>query len=187
MTKWISPLKKTIVIPLAGVFVAWLIGKVLDAYFSLTILTSIWSWVVATVSWLKQEVPMPLWLLLGVTITGLGVIVMLVYMVAQMRRLEKEIDQLRHPATIPLSDFQRSVLMTIAGFLDNDVFPTDQEIRKHLVSSAIPVHAALDVLSERNLISDEMLTDGSSFIDLTASGRKYVLDHKNSGKSPALA
>lgn len=129
---------------------------------------------------------MPLWLLLGVAISGLGVIAILLYMVTQVRRLEDQIDQLSNPATTPLSEFERSVLMTIVGFLDNDIFPTDQDIRRHLVSSAIPVHAALDVLSERNLISDEKLTDGSSFIDLTASGRKYVLDPKNFGKPPAL-
>ncbi|MGY1918896.1 hypothetical protein N2A98_07435 [Pseudomonas sp. FJ2-5-13] len=178
MSIWTFSLKKSVLLPIGGIVATWLLTKILDAYLDITILANLWGWLVQRSEWLFQEVPMPLWLLVCTTISGLSVIAALAYALMELRRSECEIHRLRHPVDTPLNDLEHMVLMTIAGFLENNMHASRRDLQERVGTTPLPVQAALDVLTTRGLVGDE-LAGNAVYIGLTPAGRRYALHPDN--------
>lgn len=166
-------------------FFAWLATKILDGVFDISTVSYLWDQIKIAATFLRQEIPNPLWHLLAIIFTGLVLLALLIHQSRSLRNVEYEIEKLKKPPapivqpTTPLSDTEHSVIMTIAGFLENNKCPDDTDIMHHLCLTPLPTQAAIDVLTEKALIKVERDSNFFTYWELTPQGRKYALDPDN--------
>ncbi|MNJ34649.1 hypothetical protein D3C77_293690 [compost metagenome] len=160
-------------------FLGWLTTKLLDSYFDLTILSSVWSGVLTVLGFLKEDIPTPFWQLCALTFLAILLFVLNVRHSRQLVKALLEIQELKNPSILKLSDNAHRVVMTIAGFIENHQYPSNGDIVRHLSISKLAIESALDEIYSMDLITQSRDAAGYYFWDLTADGRSYVLHPEN--------
>lgn len=165
--------------PVLLFLISWLATKLLDSYFDLSILPSIWSFALTAVSLLGEEIPTPLWQLCALALFAIIFFGLNVRHSHQLVKALLEIQELKNPSIPKLSDNAHRVAMTIAGFIENSQYPSSEELVRHLSISKLAVESALDEIYGTSLIHQRRDAAGYYFWDLTADGRSYVLHPEN--------
>ncbi|MFF5865948.1 hypothetical protein [Pseudomonas sp. NPDC012596] len=174
-----APMLKRLGWPSLLFFVSWLASKLLDSYFDLSILSTIWSALSTAADLLGEEIPTPLWQLCALALFAVIFFCLNVRHSHQLVKVLLEIQELKNPSMLKLSDNAHRVVMTIAGFIENNQYPSSEEILRHLSISKLAVESALDEIYGTSLIHQCRDTAGYYFWDLTADGRSYVLHPEN--------
>lgn len=138
---------------------SWGLEKLLDHFYDLSILSSLWKAIVSTYEWSLQSTPFPLWLfgLMALLIVVAFCVAFYYYRVAQeayadLNTIEAKLSDLKHPKTAPITDDQHMILKAIAEFIERQNFPNFKQLKEHLELSHLRTEAATDVLHDKGLI-----------------------------------
>ncbi|MGY1949481.1 hypothetical protein [Pseudomonas pergaminensis] len=165
--------------------IAWAATKAFDYFLDFTILSTIWAGILYGAALLKQEIPTPLWQLIALLLFALLLSLYIFFQNRTLHATNVENERLKNPPvrTKPpmpqLSDIEHSVLMTIAALLENNQCPDDHDIMEQLCLTRLPTQAAIDVLTDKSLITIEYDANFHNYWELTPKGRVYALNPEN--------
>lgn len=180
--KWIGIIAGAILLPGLGVPITMHLEDYYDVSYVSSAVSAVWNWLAANFVWLGHPVGFPLWAIL---VVGLGVLIIVAILLWSLNSaankandLQAKLTEIENPTVPPLprlSDTEHAVVMTIAGFLENDHFPEERDVRSHLGLTPLTMQSALDGLYDKCLVEDQRDTNFNDFIDLTQKGRAYAL------------
>lgn len=168
---------------------AWIATKIFDSYYDVSLVSSLFAAVGAGLasawSLLGQSFPIPLWMLVGLTICVLLLIGVGIWGFIDANRAledaEKELDaaykkiaELKTPVLPPLTEEQDRVIGAIAIYGSAGKACPAKAIPAHIGLTFLETDGALDVLEARKMISYEYSASGR-YVSLTTVGRAYVL------------
>jgi hypothetical protein len=150
------------------------VEKSVEWLFDKSLLSEVWSGLKGLWFSLLSDIPMPAGLVLGLVVICLFLMGSALYFIVLYSRAFDELEAWRNPPTPRLSNIEHDVVMTVAGFWDNERSPDERDIRLHLNLTPIAVHAALDGLVSWQLIEPVGNRWDGFAIGLTPKGRAYV-------------
>jgi hypothetical protein len=150
------------------------VEKSAEWFFDTSLLSKVWSGLKELWIWLLSDIPMPAGLVIGPLVLCLLLMGSVGYYAALYSKVFDELEALRNPPGPRLNNVEHDVVMTVAGFWDNERSPDERAVRLHLKLTPIAVHAALDGLVSWNLIEPVGNRWDGFAIGLTPKGRAYV-------------
>lgn len=150
------------------------VEKSVEWLFDKSLLSEVWNWLNGLWFRLLSDITVPAGLVLGLVVICLFLMGSVGYYAALYSKEFDELEALRNPPRPRLNNVQHDVVMTVAGFWDNEHSPDERHIRLHLSLTPIAVHAALDGLLSWNLIEPVGSRWDGFAIELTPKGRAYV-------------
>lgn len=150
------------------------VEKSAEWFFDTSLLSKIWIGFKGLWFWLLSDIPMPAGLVIGPLVLCLFLMASVGYYAVLYSRALDELEVLRNPPRPRLNNVEHDVVMTVAGFWDNERSPDERDVRLHLNLTPIAVHAALDGLVSWKLIEPVGNRWDGFAIGLTPNGRAYV-------------
>ena len=164
---------------------SWGLEKLLDHFYDLSIISSLWRAIVSTYEWSLQSTLFPLWLfgLMTLLIVVAFGVAFYYYRVAQeafadLNTVETKLEDLKHPKPAPITDDQHMILKVIAEFIERQTFPNFKQLKDQLQFSHLRTEAATDVLHDKGLI-EWGNRFGVAQARLTPDGRALLLNPDN--------
>jgi len=155
------------------------VEKSVEWFFDTSLLGKVWSGLKGLWFWLLSDIPMPAWLVIGPLVLCLFLMGLVAYYAALYNKEFDELEALRNPPRPQLNNVEHDVVMSVAGFWDNERSPDERDIRLHLNLTPIAVHSALDGLVSWKLIEPVGNRWDGFAIGLTPEGRSYVQHPEN--------
>lgn len=168
-----------------GTIAAWVVTKMFDNYYDVSLFSAFWNSVLSVGSWLSQSFPIQLWMLAGLTVCVLLLLGVGFWVINDANKALEDADQklnaayeqiakLKTPALPPLTKEQDEVIATIAAYDSEGNDCSTKDFPARIGLTFLQADGAMDVLEARKLISFQYYNAGR-FVTLTPAGRAYVL------------
>lgn len=178
---------------LLGTMVAVPITKWVETQLSLSFfspaISGLWNWILSVGGWFGQSAPMPLWMLLAITVYALLMTGAFLWAVidankqldaadVELGAAHSRITELERPslppAPDPLNESQLKVMLAVSAYVEAHQPCRVKEFPRGVGLSQLLAETAIDVLEQRGLIKVHYATSGK-YIALTAEGREYLV------------
>jgi DNA-binding MarR family transcriptional regulator len=188
---------------LLGTMVAVPITKWVETQLSLSFfspaISGLWDRILSVGGWFSQSAPMPLWMLLAITVYALLMTGAFLWAVidankqldaadARLDAAHSRITELETPPSPtppdPLNESQLKVMLAISTYVEAHQPCRVKDFPRGVGLSQLHAETAIDVLERRGLIQTHYATSGK-YIALTAEGREYLVNEDFSALSNA--
>lgn len=155
---------------LAGVVGTAIVGKIVDHYFDVSILATLWG---VLTSWLSYTMPVPVWLLIPSAV---------IIALASLKLFATALPDKTTDTSPKLNPDQRRVLQEIVNHIEHQNFPHFRDLKEGTGFSHLVTEGAIDVLIEQGLIYWRYDAWNVLRAELTPQGRGYLLSPEGSSE-----
>ena len=180
-----SPLAfKAMAYSAGGLFVAWIVTKLLDTHFDLKLFTDTEEWLSVAWEWLTLETPVPNWLLLMIAPLIVFLSVAIYYTRTtepadgELHEIERRVYKKNNPQFPQLTDNETILMEALAYHANFRKIANFDSVCKLVSLSALEVESGLKQLEVKRLVKRDVTrgTFGSTIFMLTLAGKDYALE-----------